>query len=79
MNRAVVDDAFRARLDEFRTQTELCDKEGRVIGVYIPTASQVNKWYDQLRGRYTEEEPDRRCNEPGEKTTAEVLKALREP
>jgi len=79
MNRAVVDDAFRAKLDEFRTQTELCDKEGRVIGVYIPTASQVNKWYDQLRGRYTEEELDRRCNEPGEKTTAEVLKALREP
>jgi hypothetical protein len=77
MNRAVVDDAFRAKLDQFRTQTELCDKDGRVIGVYTPTPDQVRRWYDWAKGQHSEEELDRRCNEPGEKTTAEVLKSLR--
>jgi hypothetical protein len=79
MNRAVVDDAFRARLDEFRTQTELCDKEGRVIGVYTPTPDQLRRWYDWAKARHTEndeKELDRICAEPVEKTTEEVLKSL---
>ena len=76
MNRAIVDDDFGAKLGRFCTQTEFCDKEGRVLGVYIPTKDEVRVLYDAARGRYSEEELDRRCNEPGEKTTAEILKAL---
>jgi hypothetical protein len=79
MNRALVDDDFREKLDKFCTQTEFCEKDGRVLGVYIPMTVQERKWYDWARGRRSEEELDRRCNEPGEKTTAEVLKSLREP
>jgi hypothetical protein len=79
MDRAIVDDDFGGKLDKFCTQTEFCDKDGRVIGVFIPTKAQERKWYDWARGRYSEEELDCRCNEPGEKTTAEVLKSLHEP
>ena len=79
MNRTIVDDAFRAKLDELRTQTELCDKDGRVIGVYTPRPEQVRRWYDWAKSKHTDEdeaELDRICKEPGEKTTEEVLKSL---
>ena len=78
MNRVLVDDDVRSKLDECRTQTELCDKEGRILGVFTPVADPDRKWYEWAKGRFSDEELERRCNEPGEKTTAEVLKALRE-
>jgi hypothetical protein len=77
MDQVVIDDALRAKLDALRTPTELCDKQGRVLGVHTPTPDQVRRWYDWAKGHYSEEELDRRGNEPGEKTTAEVLNALR--
>ena len=78
MNRVLVDDALRQKLDECRTQTELCDKGGRLLGVYTPIADPGRKWYAWAKERYSDEELERRCNEPGEKTTAEVLKSLHE-
>lgn len=77
MNRALVDDSVRLKLNEFHSQTELCDKEGRVLGVFTP--SKGPQEYDWSKLNISEEELDRRCNEPGERTTAEVLKALCEP
>ena len=79
MNRVLVDDSFRSKLGEFHTQTEFCDKEGRLLGVFIPVAEDDRHWYEWAKGQYSEEELERRFNEPGERTTAEVLKALRTP
>ncbi|HEY3963939.1 MAG TPA: hypothetical protein VGM05_05230 [Planctomycetaceae bacterium] len=78
MIRAQIDESLRSRLVEFRVPTELCDKDGRVIGVYTPIAGSDRQWYEWAKGRYSDEELEHRCNELGEKTTAEVLEALRE-
>lgn len=76
MNRVLVDDALRLKLDECQTKTEICDKDGRVLGVYTPAADLDRRWYEWARGQYSEEELNRIANEPGEKTTEEVLKSL---
>jgi hypothetical protein len=78
MVRLLIEDGLRIKLDEIRVPTELCDKQGRVIGVFTPTADPDRKWYEWAKGRYSDEELERRYNEPGEKTTAEVLKSLHE-
>jgi hypothetical protein len=78
MTRVFVDDALGSKLDECREKAEICNKEGRVLGVFTPTADADRKWYEWAKGRLSDEELERRCNEPGEKTTAEVLKTLHE-
>jgi hypothetical protein len=78
VNRVFVDDALRSKLDQFETETELCDKDGKVFGVFTPVNDPDRRWYEWAKGRYSDEELERRCNEPGEKTTAEVLDRLRE-
>ena len=79
MNRIVVDDALRSKLDGIRTETQLCDGQGHILGTYIPDPGRYRRWYEWAKGRYSEAELDRRANEQGEKTTAEVLKALKSP
>jgi hypothetical protein len=49
MNRVLVDDAVRSTLRECSTQTELCDKDGRVLGVYTPITDPDRKWYSGLK------------------------------
>lgn len=78
MVRLLLDDGLRKKLYEIRVPTELCDKDGRVLGLFTPAADPDRKWYEWAKGRYSDEELERRCNEPGGKTTAEVLKALHE-
>lgn len=77
MNRALIDDALRSKLDEFRDETELCDKDGRVIGVFKPDPNR--RWYEWAKSRHTaqdETELDRIAEEPGGKPLAELLKSL---
>ena len=76
MNRAVVDDSFRSKLDEFRTQTELCDKDGRLIGVFTPAFVDDDALCDHIASLISDEELERRKKEPGGKTTAELLAYL---
>lgn len=77
MNRALIDDALRSKLDEFRDETELCDKEGRVIGVFKPDPNR--RWYEWAKARHTaqdETELDRIAEEPGGKSFPDLLKSL---
>jgi len=78
MVRLVLDDGLRIKLDEIRVPTELCDKDGRVLGLFTPVADPDRKWYEWAKGRYSDEELERRSKETGGKTTAEVLKMLHE-
>jgi hypothetical protein len=78
MNRVLIDDTLRSKLDEFRDETELCDKSGKVIGVYTPAVDPNRRWYEWAKGRYSDEELERRCNEPGGKTLAEILEGFRD-
>jgi len=78
MNRVLVDDGFRSKLDEFHTQTEFCDKEGRVLGVYIPARERERCRYERAKGQFSLDEIERRCREQGGLTTPEVMQKLRD-
>jgi len=80
--RVVESDALRSKLDEFRDETELCDQNGNLIGIFKPAADPNRRWYEWAKGRHTaqdEIELDRIAAEPGAKATAEVLESLRAP
>ena len=79
MIRVLVDDALRSKLDEFRDEAELCDKSGKVLGVFKPTIDPNRRWYEWAKSRHTErdeKELDRIANEPGERSLEEILKSL---
>jgi len=76
MKRVLVNDGFRSKLDELRTQVELCDGDGRVMGYFIPAVDDP-ALSDRIAAKISDEELERRKREPGGKTTAEVLAALR--
>ena len=76
MNRAVVDDALRSKLDELQTRTEFCDKDGRVLGVFTPALKVDRATCDRIASLISDEELERRKKEPGGKTTAELLEYL---
>ena len=81
MNRLYVDENFQSRLDKCTARTELCDANGRVLGIYIPDAGREHRIYERARSAITPamvEELERRSQEPGEFTTEQVMQRLRE-
>lgn len=81
MNRLVVDESLSSKLDGCTNRTELCDKSGRVLGVYEPDALRQRRIYEIAKARMTPEliaELERRTHEPGGFTTPEVMQRLRE-
>jgi hypothetical protein len=83
MNRALVDDEFRSKLDEFHIRTELCDKDGQVLGVFIPAPAggQERQRYECARAQYSVEEVEElelRSQERAGLTTEQVLQRLRQ-
>ena len=58
----------------------VCDDSGRVLGVFVPASEadrELRALYEDARTRITDEELERRRNEPGGYTTAEVLEYLK--
>src|SRR4029077_20333017 len=49
MNRALADDALRSKLGEFRAQTEIYDKDGRVLGVFTPEDVRERRRYERAK------------------------------
>jgi hypothetical protein len=56
MNRVVVDDALCSQLDEFHASTELCNKEGRVLGVFLPAQERERRRYERARAQFSPED-----------------------
>jgi hypothetical protein len=75
MGRIIVDEALRAKLQNFSTPLELCDESGRVLGRLFPAIdlSQYEPWEPPIS-----DEELRRREQSDEKryTTAEVLARL---
>ena len=76
MNRLLIDDALKSELDKLNSRTEICDKSGHIVGYYTPAAEHERKLYEWAKAQFSEEELERRAQEPGGKTTVEVLKAI---
>ena len=81
MIHALVDDALRSKLNEFRVATELCDREGRVLGVYIPEIERERRLYERAKAQMSQadrDEIERRTQDSGGLTTEEVMQKLRD-
>jgi hypothetical protein len=83
MNRLLVDDTLRKKLNELQSETEFCDQSGKVLGYFIPfvqeevrSAQDKKSLSDWISTQISDEELERRAQEPAGLTTAEVLKKL---
>jgi hypothetical protein len=79
MNPALADDALRSKLGEFHAQTEIYDKDGRVLGVFTPEDVRERRRYERAKAQFSIEELaelERRSQEPGGLSTAEVMQKL---
>ena len=80
MNRVYVDEALKSRLDQCATRTEFCDRDGRVLGVYLPEAERERRLYELAIAEMTPEriaELERIAQEkPEGRSLEEILKSL---
>lgn len=73
MPRITLDAAVIAQLANLLSPVEICDPDGKVIGIYRPKID-LAKYGPQI----SDEEIQRRLNEPGPRyTTEEVIERLR--
>lgn len=76
MERVTIDPGTRSRLGDLGHQLELCDETGQTLGYFVPAVRYPREVYRWAEEQLSAEELQRRKNEPGERTTAEVLRRL---
>lgn len=73
----VVDVATSSQLVGLEMPVEVCDESGRMLGHFVPASDDVRQVYEWAMTQISDEELDRRRQEPDGRTTAEVLRHLR--
>jgi hypothetical protein len=64
MTRVVIEDGrIIAALVESQDRTEICDAEGRVLGVFVPRAAESTVYYKGAKSPFPREEVERRFRE----------------
>ena len=74
MNRVVVDDTLRSKLDNFRSRLEFCDEAGHVLGYLTPAVDPA--MYQGVQSPTSPEELQRRSQEGGGRPLAEIVEDL---
>jgi hypothetical protein len=85
MSKITVDQMLHSKLNGLKCQLQFCDASGKTLGFFVPI-EEYNKFvraeeYEKLvvewaKLKYPPEELNRIAQEPGERTTAEVLARL---
>jgi len=76
MNRLVVDEPFRSKLQDLDSRLELCDQDGNTLGYFVPASERERLLYAWARGEFTDEEIQRARAEPGGFSIAQILADL---
>lgn len=76
MTRVTVDESLRSRLNTFTEHLELCDESGRTIGRFLPEATYRKLLYSSVESRFSAEETERRRQEKGGRSLAEIWQSL---
>lgn len=76
MNRITLDTELRAKLNGLNERVEVCDEAGRTVGHFVPTAM-----FDEMARTWKEadlsdEELQRRFQEPGGRSLKEIWQRL---
>ncbi len=76
MTKVILDDILREKLNGLDEHLELCDEEGRTLGHYLPAIEYQELLVDWSKARASDEELDRRMQESGGCTLAEIWARL---
>ena len=78
MNKILIDEALRSRLNDLSSHLEFCDESGRTLGFSVPAPECNQPLYEWAQRQFCDEEIARARREPGGLTIDEVLEGLRE-
>jgi hypothetical protein len=76
MSKVIVDDELRAKLNGLEDDVELCDTSGATIGYVMSKAHYERLILDLAKSQISDEELERRSQEKGGRTLAEIWKSL---
>jgi hypothetical protein len=74
MTQLIVDPTFQAQLANSQETVELCDTTGRILGHFIPAIDKSK--YKGIEPQISEEEIQRRLQEGGGRSLAEIMADL---
>lgn len=77
MNKVVLDEPLRAKLQGLAEQVELHDESGQILGQFLPQQVYHRLVCEWAKAQVSDDELDRIRREPGGRTTAEVLQRLK--
>ncbi len=76
MSKVIVDPMLSSKLNGLNTHIQFCDASGKTLGFFIPLEEYEKLVIEWAKLRYPAAELERIAQEPGERTTAEVLARL---
>ena len=76
MNKVCLDPALRAQLCGFSSPVEICDESGQSLGHYLPAPIYRQMLVAWSKAEVSDEELERRMNEPGGCSLADVWERL---
>jgi hypothetical protein len=77
MTQVVVDSALRAKLNGLADHVELLDESGETLGYCLPAAEYNRLLYASIKIPFTDKEIERRKQEKGGRSLAEILADLK--
>jgi hypothetical protein len=78
MTRVILDADVQAKLPRLDQQLELCDPSGQTLGFFLTVEQYEQLLVEWAKLKFPEDELERGWNEPGERTTPEVIARLRQ-
>jgi hypothetical protein len=76
MNKVIVDDALRCKLNGLDSDVEFCDEAGRTLGHYVPEDFYNKLMYAWLKAQISDDEVERLRKQTGGRPLAEIWKRL---
>jgi hypothetical protein len=76
MSKVIIDDELQAKLNGLKTDVELCDPAGQLVGYVISPDEYRRLLYLRASGRHTDEDIQRLRRQTGGRPLAEIWKGL---
>jgi hypothetical protein len=76
MTRVVIDQLIRSKFSNLAEQVELCDETGRTVGYFLPAELHHELLRAWAKSDISDEELERRRNEPGGATLQDIWRRL---
>jgi hypothetical protein len=76
MTRITLDEPLKSKLNGLNEQVEICDDDGNVVGCFLPRKVYERMIYDRANAMISDEELERRRQEPGGRTLKEFFDDL---